>query len=187
MRCLGFESFVWFSSFLFEFCIFCGDMNQIPFLLLISLNLSLIPPILFIYIFSNKYVLRLDIRLSLPLILSIDILLNFVAKDDFTIFQISRIEKISHLTELRVLNLAGNEIATVTSLAGLESLTELNLRRNKITAVVSFINEFFVISVFSEELVKNLYRFIFKICCLGKVDFSDSVLFYQIVFYAGYC
>lgn len=49
--------------------------------------------------------------------------------------KISRIEKISHLTELRVLNLAGNEIATVTSLAGLESLTELNLRRNKITAV----------------------------------------------------
>ena len=36
-----------------------------------------------------------------------------------------------------MLNLAGNDIAHVNSLIGMDSLTELNLRRNKIMTVVS--------------------------------------------------
>ena len=51
--------------------------------------------------------------------------------------QISKIERLNHLCELRVLNLAGNAIHLVENLSGLESLAELNLRRNKISAVVS--------------------------------------------------
>lgn len=43
----------------------------------------------------------------------------------------------SHLSELSVLNLAGNNIARVENLRGLDCLTELNLRHNHISAVVS--------------------------------------------------
>lgn len=50
--------------------------------------------------------------------------------------QICRIEKISHLNELQVLNLSGNCISRLENLQGLNSLTELNLRRNCISAVV---------------------------------------------------
>jgi len=46
------------------------------------------------------------------------------------------IENLSHLSELRVLNLAGNIIDTVGCLRGMNSLTELNLRRNMIQTVV---------------------------------------------------
>ena len=49
--------------------------------------------------------------------------------------KISRIENISHLSELRVLNLANNLITHVSNLTGLVSLTELNLRRNLIDQV----------------------------------------------------
>ena len=55
----------------------------------------------------------------------------------FFLLQISKIERLNHLCELRVLNLAGNSIHLVENLSGLESLAELNLRRNKISAVVS--------------------------------------------------
>ncbi|XP_041034601.1 leucine-rich repeat-containing protein 49 isoform X5 [Carcharodon carcharias] len=44
-------------------------------------------------------------------------------------------ENINHLTELRVLNLAGNFIVHVENMSGLDSLTELNLRRNRIESV----------------------------------------------------
>ncbi|KAG7250262.1 hypothetical protein CRUP_032277 [Coryphaenoides rupestris] len=44
---------------------------------------------------------------------------------------------VSHLTRLRVLNLAGNEITRVDNLRGLDALTELNLQRNCISSVVS--------------------------------------------------
>ena len=54
------------------------------------------------------------------------------------LFQVKEIENLSHLTQLRVLNLAGNEVTCVTGLTGLTSLAELNLRRNRITHVVSF-------------------------------------------------
>ena len=50
--------------------------------------------------------------------------------------QIVKIENLSHLTELRVLNLAGNEIVHVSSVSGMRALAELNLRRNKICTVV---------------------------------------------------
>ena len=53
------------------------------------------------------------------------------------LFQITKIENLSHLTELRVLNLAGNSIELVDNLTGMDALTELNLRRNRIKAVVS--------------------------------------------------
>ena len=55
-------------------------------------------------------------------------------------FQIGCIENLSHLTELRVLNLAGNQISHVNNLAGMDSLAELNLRRNRIRTVVSVFN-----------------------------------------------
>jgi len=51
--------------------------------------------------------------------------------------QIKRIENLDHLSDLRVLNLAGNLIQHVENLTGLDLLTELNLRRNKIRSVVS--------------------------------------------------
>lgn len=44
----------------------------------------------------------------------------------------------SHLSELGMLNLAGNGISRVENLQGLESLTELNLRHNCISDVVRF-------------------------------------------------
>lgn len=50
--------------------------------------------------------------------------------------QISRIENMSHLSELRVLNLAGNSISRVENLQGLDCLTELSLRHNCISVVV---------------------------------------------------
>lgn len=50
--------------------------------------------------------------------------------------QIARIENLSHLSELRILNLAGNSISRVENLQGLDSLTELNLQRNFISVVV---------------------------------------------------
>ncbi|XP_019912006.2 leucine-rich repeat-containing protein 49 isoform X2 [Esox lucius] len=48
---------------------------------------------------------------------------------------ISQIENLSHLSELRVLNLAGNCISCVNNLQGLHSLTELNLQCNCISTV----------------------------------------------------
>ena len=51
--------------------------------------------------------------------------------------KITKIENLSHLTELRVLNLAGNEITSVSNISGMNALAELNLRRNQITTVVS--------------------------------------------------
>lgn len=41
-------------------------------------------------------------------------------------------DNLSHLKDLRVLNLAGNEITHAKNLAGLNSLTEINLRRNRV-------------------------------------------------------
>ena len=51
--------------------------------------------------------------------------------------QISDVSGLSHLSHLRVLNLAGNEITVVSGLFELTSLTELNLRRNRVRQVVS--------------------------------------------------
>ena len=55
----------------------------------------------------------------------------------FCLCQITEINNLNHLLELRVLNLAGNAISHVRNLQGMDSLTELNLRRNRITTVVS--------------------------------------------------
>lgn len=57
--------------------------------------------------------------------------------------QICTIENISHLSELRVLNLAGNHISRVENLQGLDSLTELNLQHNCISVVVRCLFSFF--------------------------------------------
>ena len=54
----------------------------------------------------------------------------------FYYLQIVKIENLAHLTELRVLNLAGNEIVNVCNVSGMKALAELNLRRNKISTVV---------------------------------------------------
>ena len=51
-------------------------------------------------------------------------------------FKIVKIENLGHLNELRVLNLAGNEIVHVSNVSGMRALSELNLRRNKICTVV---------------------------------------------------
>ncbi len=56
------------------------------------------------------------------------------------IVQIRYIENLNHLTHLRVLNLAGNDLTCVSSLAGLQALAELNLRRNRITHVVRIVS-----------------------------------------------
>lgn len=56
----------------------------------------------------------------------------------FIFFKITKIENLSTLKDLRVLNIAANEIKIVENLTGLNSLVELNLRRNKIEEIVSF-------------------------------------------------
>ncbi|OBS79546.1 hypothetical protein A6R68_18058, partial [Neotoma lepida] len=48
---------------------------------------------------------------------------------------ITKIENVNHLCDLRVLNLARNLLSHVDNLNGLDSLTELNLRHNQITFV----------------------------------------------------
>lgn len=55
----------------------------------------------------------------------------------FFFIQITKIENVNHLCDLRVLNLARNLLSHVDNLNGLDSLTELNLRHNQITFVVS--------------------------------------------------
>lgn len=50
--------------------------------------------------------------------------------------QICRIQNVSHLRELRVLNLAGNRISRLENLQGLEQLRELHLQRNRLSALV---------------------------------------------------
>ena len=55
------------------------------------------------------------------------------------ITQVREIEGLSHLSHLRVLNLAGNDISCVANLSGLQALAELNLRRNRITSMVSYV------------------------------------------------
>lgn len=54
--------------------------------------------------------------------------------------KINKIENLRSLHELRVLNLAANQIKMIENLNGLESLVELNLRRNEISEGV---NNFF--------------------------------------------
>ena len=54
----------------------------------------------------------------------------------FYYLQIAKIENLAHLTVLRVLHLAGNEIVNVCKVSGMKPLAELNLRRNKISSVV---------------------------------------------------
>ena len=58
------------------------------------------------------------------------------------ITQVREIEGLSHLSHLRVLNLAGNDISCVANLSGLQALAELNLRRNRITSMVIYITTF---------------------------------------------
>ena len=53
---------------------------------------------------------------------------------------IARIENLDNLTEVRVLNLAGNKIRKVENTQGLSSLDELNLRRNCIDEVTNVPN-----------------------------------------------
>lgn len=67
-------------------------------------------------------------------------------------FQIQVIENINHLTELRVLNLAGNRITFVDSLIGMMSLAELNLRRNHIKSLVCdlVVKSYHVLLVYSD-------------------------------------
>lgn len=55
----------------------------------------------------------------------------------FCVQQICDVSGLGHLSHLRVLNLAGNEITVVSGLFELKSLTELNLRRNRVRQVVS--------------------------------------------------
>lgn len=68
--------------------------------------------------------------------LPFNIILCYASLSRCAYIQISRIENMSHLSELRVLNLAGNNISRVENLQGLDCLTELNLRHNCISVVV---------------------------------------------------
>ena len=61
--------------------------------------------------------------------------------------QIIKIENLGHLTELRVLNLAGNEIVHVCNVSGMKALAELNLRRNKICIVVCVCYSFLFLQI----------------------------------------
>ena len=68
--------------------------------------------------------------------------------------KISKIENISHLNDLRVLNLASNLIKIVDNLNTLNSLIELNLKRNEIEEIVRN-KVYFIVSV-------SKYNFFFK-------------------------
>ena len=54
--------------------------------------------------------------------------------------KITQVGGLAALSELKVLNLAGNQIRVVgaTDLQGLQSLQELNLRRNRIKCLLGF-------------------------------------------------
>lgn len=54
--------------------------------------------------------------------------------------QITQVTGLSKLSELKVLNLAGNQIRNIglSDLRGLLSLQELNLRRNKLRKLMGF-------------------------------------------------
>ena len=58
--------------------------------------------------------------------------------DNNNFLKIAKIENLNCLKDLRVLNIAANEIKIVENLDGLNSLVELNLRRNKIEEIVRF-------------------------------------------------
>lgn len=54
--------------------------------------------------------------------------------------RISKVSGLSNLSELKVLNLAGNQIRCIglTDLQGLVSLRELNLKRNRLKKMLGF-------------------------------------------------
>jgi len=75
--------------------------------------------------------------------------------------QITKIENISHLSELRVLNLARNLLTIVENLNGLDSLTELNLRHNQVSAIVR--NKTLVFFSFSFFFVFNKMHYYYNL------------------------
>jgi len=80
----------------------------------------------------------------------------------------SRSRSLSSLTELRVLNLAGNEIRTVECVGSLQSLTELNLRRNKINHVY----ELHLLPALQRVFLSNNALIKFEdLACVFKVKF----------------
>lgn len=81
--------------------------------------------------FSNLFLLQLLLVYVWLLVLLFRII------NSFLYFQITKIENLNHLHELRVLNVAANKLKVIENLHGLHSLVEFNLRRNYITDVVS--------------------------------------------------
>lgn len=81
--------------------------------------------------------------------------------------QIIKIENLGHLTELRVLNLAGNEIVHVCNVSGMRALAELNLRRNKICTVVCVSYSF----LFLSRKLHGIYMstVVLRIFCVSKM------------------
>ena len=82
----------------------------------------------------------LDLHGNLVLFLT-----NCVCNYNVLLFKLRYIDNIGHLSHLRVLNLAGNNITVVEDLSGLSSLAELNLRRNRITHVSVISVDFIVL------------------------------------------
>jgi hypothetical protein len=83
-----------------------------------------------------------------------------------------KMENLTHMAELRVLNLAGNQISLVENVSGLNSLTELNLRRNKITQVVGLDELPSLQRVF---LSNNLLRTFDHFACIFQVKVSSRL------------
>lgn len=98
--------------------------------------------------------------------------------------QISKIENISHLNELRVLNLARNLLTIVENLNGLDSLTELNLRHNQVSAIVRSKT-----LVFFSSFMLVLTKCTISVTCLNCISISDlwNSVFSHIVLHIVFC
>ena len=95
--------------------------------------------------------------------------------------QICRIENISHLSELQVLNLAGNNISRVENLQKLDCLTELNLRHNRISFVVrSLVSNHWLLQAFYSlhpHFTTKSYREKGTNCSVNTISFSIKAEF----------
>lgn len=97
------------------------------------------------------------------------------------LIQICKIENVSHLSELSVLNLAGNGISRVENLQGLDCLTELNLRHNCISVVVrglfhnkQRLKEFYSLRVHYCTLFSRKGHWLLWVCRVSTISFSTK-------------
>lgn len=85
-----------------------------------------LPPVLFLHLY-NMIILVASLHNFMLCMISVSLCFQTDLQDS----------NVSHLSQLKVLNLAGNSISRVENLQGLDCLTEHNLWHNCISVVVS--------------------------------------------------